>query len=136
YRHDLNAAYEATQYWIDEVAMPFYVYCGQRCTRIDGLLDAHGVTEWAFVTAANPGSRRLSDEENARRNEALRERLRGRAVKLDAGRGVGTVGDWPAEPSFLALGLGEAEARAVAAEFGQNAILAGRRGEAARLVWV
>ncbi len=103
-------------------------------------LDRHladlGAAEWAFVTACNPRSTRLDAAGNADRMARLDAVLRDRGLAWLAGSGQGAAGDWPAEPSRLVLGIGEADAVALGRLFGQNAILAGGRGQAARLVWV
>src|SRR5690606_2338156 len=79
---------------------------------------AHGAAPPAFLTAWNPASRPMDEEENARRNRALREdaRLLGRPV-LD-GEGAAADGSW-AEESFLILGLSLSAARELARRYGQ-----------------
>ncbi len=62
--------------------------------------------------------------------------LRDRGLAALEGSGQGDAGDWPPEPSRLVLGIGEADAIALGRLFEQNAVLAGVRGQAARLVWI
>jgi hypothetical protein len=132
----LRAAYEATDYWVDDSPVgPFRLRHGERSEALDRLLEQAGVREWAYVTACNPGSRRLADEENEARMRALDERLRRTGLRYFPGRGVGTGGDWPAEASRLVL-VSETAARELGAEFGQNAIVVGAAGEAARVVFL
>jgi hypothetical protein len=134
---ELAAAYEATNFWVEDAPDGhFCLRCGERSPDLDRLLAAHQLSEWAYVTACNPGSEPLSDGENARRTHELGEWLRGLRLVIFHGKGVGTRGDWPAEPSLLVLGLGEAKAREVGAAFGQKAIVVGRLGEPARLAWI
>jgi hypothetical protein len=130
---ELRAAYESTDYWVEAPGGRFRIRHGERCEALDALLAAEGAREWAYVTACNPGSRRLSDEENERRIRALDERLREMDLRCYRGRGVGE--GW-AEESRLVLGIGEDQARRLAAEFGQNAIVAGAAGRPARVVIV
>jgi hypothetical protein len=131
----LRAAYESTEYWVDESPVgPFRLRHGERSEPLDRLLARAAVREWAYVTACNPRSRRLPDEENEDRMRALDERLRRMGLVHYPGRGVGTGGDWPAEASRLVLDVTEVQARELAAEFGQNAIVAGAAGEAGRVV--
>ena len=99
-------------------------------------MSAYAVTRaYHFSAAHRLASDRFSDEENARRMGELE------AVCLFAGwphyrgSGVGRDGAWPPEPSYLIVGVGEAEAVEVARHFGQNAIVVGHLGEPARLVW-
>ncbi len=134
---DLDAAYRGTSYI---VAMPsgtrLTLKCGERSEALDRCLDDLGVAEWAFVTACNPRSTPLDAAGNADRMARLDAVLRDRGLASLAGSGQGEAGDWPAEPSRLVLGIGEADAVALGRLFEQNAILVGGRGQAARLVWV
>lgn len=129
----LEAAYRATDYRVDEG--PFIIRIGERSADADRVLARHGRTEWAFVTACNPRSERLPDNENARRMARLETELRVRGWSCYRGVSADRDGGWP-EASFLVIGVSEAEAVEMARQFGQNAIVAGRFGEPARLVWV
>ena len=66
----------------------------------------------------------------------LEERLRGLRLVIFHGKGEGTSGGWRPEPSLLVLGVGETQAHEVGAAFGQKAVVVGRVGEPARLLWV
>jgi hypothetical protein len=109
---------------------------GARSADADALLAAAGADAWAFLTAANPRSVLLVAADNAARMARLARLLRDRGLAHYAGTGVGDDTAWPAEPSLLVVDLAEAEALALARAFDQLAIVAGQRGEAARLVWV
>jgi hypothetical protein len=127
-RGALDAAYRATDYRVEDApGGPFVVRIGDVCAEVDG--------EWAFVTACNPGSVRLSDDENGRRMADLEAQVRKRGWRYHHGHGVGRDGNWPPEPSLLVVGIAETEALELAERFGQNAIVVGRGGEAARLAW-
>lgn len=106
---------------------------GSTCPALDDLLVRHGATGWAFITAWNPMSRPLPQEENRARAAQLAAELRGRFVLFD-GAGIGDAGDWPPEESLLVLGIDEAEAVAIAIRYRQLAIVAGETGGTARLV--
>jgi hypothetical protein len=134
---DLDDAYLATNYWVEDApGGRFCIRSGEPCPELDRLLEASGLSDWAYVTACNPGSELLSEEENAGRTLSLEEGLRGLGYAIFHGRGIGTSGDWPPEPSLLILGICPAQARAIGGAFGQNAIIIGRRGQIARLIWV
>jgi hypothetical protein len=77
----------------------------------------------AFITACNPLGERVATPLNALRQEALRTELARR--KLEAIRGIGQhpTNQWPAEPSFLVLGIARRAARALGHQFEQNAII-------------
>ncbi|HEY2250326.1 MAG TPA: DUF3293 domain-containing protein [Planctomycetaceae bacterium] len=136
-RESLLAAYKATNYCVDDATSgPFHFRIGECCPALDRLLSETGFNDWVYITACNPGSRRLSDAENARRMDELEARLHALPCVIYHGRGVGTIGDWPPEPSLLVQGLSENQGLDLGRSFGQAAIVAGRRGEPARLVWV
>ena len=133
----IESAYRATDYRVDDSpAGGFIIRVGELSPEADRLLTLHHRTEWAFVTACNPRSERRPDEENVRRMSELAGMLRAGGWAYYTGAGVGRDGTWPPEPSFLVVGISEAEARDLAGRFGQNATVAGRIGEPARLVWV
>lgn len=134
---DLDAAYRATAYIVEVPGgSSVTIKCGERSEELDRHLDELGVVDWAFVTACNPRSTRLGDAENALRIAMLDAVLRDRGLAWLAGTGQGSAGDWPPEPSRLVLGIGEADAIALGRLLDQNAIVAGSRGHAARLVWL
>jgi len=135
--HDsLRNAYEATDFCVDDAPCgPFSIRCGQRSKTLDSLLAEVGLDDWAYVTACNPGSCKLSDEENAIRLRNLEAQLRALRCVIFHGRGVGTNGNWPPEPSLLAIGLRVDQGLEIGRAFGQNAIVVGMLGEPARLAW-
>jgi hypothetical protein len=110
---------------------PIVLRVGQRNASLERLLHRRHARMWAFVTAWNPRSHRLSLWRNAARQRRL-ERL---CTDTVPGVGVGDDLAWPPEPSLLALGMAPGTAARLARMFGQNAILAGTRGRPARLVW-
>lgn len=135
-RLSLRGVYEATDFWVDDAPDgAFKIRCGELSPAVDRLLTESGLNDWTYITACNPRSQQLSDEENQRRMHDLEGRLNALPCSLYHGRGVGTFGAWPPEPSLLALGLSEDQALALGKEFEQAAIVVGRRGEVARLAW-
>jgi Protein of unknown function (DUF3293) len=133
-RESLDAAYRATVYTAETPAGPVALRIGESNADLDRLLDARGVSSWAYVTAHNPGSRSAPSLEN----EACQRELRAAVAKTGfvfyEGAGVGH--GWPPEPSLLVLGISESDASALGRRFGQNAIVFGELGEPARLVWL
>jgi hypothetical protein len=133
----LESAFLATDYRVDAGPDgPFVLRIGDPSPDADRLLARHARSEWAFVTACNPESELLTHSENEHRTAELEAVCLFRGWTFYAGMGVGRDGLWPPEPSFLMVGVSESEAIEVARHFGQHAIVAGRTGEPARLVWV
>jgi hypothetical protein len=82
----------------------------------------YGVTSSAFVTACNPFSAELSDEENQARQTGLEQDLRARSLCFLPGIGQHPSNGWPGEPSFLVLGIDLPAAKALGVRLEQNAI--------------
>jgi hypothetical protein len=131
----LDAAYRATDYWVDGPNGPFVIRVGECNVNLEELLNDEVEFHWAYLTASNPGSVRLTDDENARRTRELRDLLGRRWHHVYDGVSVGRDGTWR-EPSFLVLGMTEGDAVEIGRRFGQNAVVVGRVAEPARLVWV
>ncbi len=133
----LKVAYRAAAYFVaaSEGCQEFVIRCEERSAAVDRLLERHGLRDWAFVTACNPRSQILPAAENAGRMDRLRAAIRDLGHPCLPGSGEDSGGQWPAEPSLLVLGIAETDAIQLAAEYDQHAILVGRLGEPARLVW-
>lgn len=127
---DLINAYSNTSYNIFTPEIKITI--GQRSAELDGLVERHRCTEWAFITAWNPFSRILSTEENNKREKQLREEVR--QYPHFEGEGVGTDPEWKPERSLLILGISEKDALRLGEKFQQNAIVVGGLREVARLV--
>jgi hypothetical protein len=135
-RADLAALYRRARYRVAAPAGDFELRVGAPSPALDALLARHGTTSWAFLTAVNPGSRPLPEHVNQERLAALERRLAAGGWPRYAGAGIDPEGSFPDEPSFLVLGAPRALLLALAAEFGQAAILAGRAGGAPELIFL
>jgi hypothetical protein len=133
-RHALEQAYLRTRYVVDHPCGEIVLRIGRRSARLDALLCEAHCDSWAFVSACNPASRRLSAAENAARHAALLAQVKGLGKPVFSGRGEADDGDW-CEPSILVVGMAEAGAVALGRAFGQNAVVVGRAGAAAELRW-
>lgn len=102
---------------------PMTLQVGQRNPTLSDLHKASQVSSSAFITACNPFSQNLDDESNAARMQALRRELDERNFSVIEGSGKHPSNGWPAEASFLVLGITLDEAKALGEEHGQNAII-------------
>ena len=84
------------------------------------LLSSFGVDQAAFLTAWNPGSERLTEEENDDRQAELLSEIEHRRQNYLVG--YGERGEWR-EYSYLVLGIDRDDASALAHQFGQNAFV-------------
>lgn len=110
------------------------IHPGRRTPDLDTLLDQRRADQWAYITAYNPESRLLSEDENVRRQQLLVEAVLDRGLTFFEGESVLDAAAWPPEPSLLILGISPDEARALGRQFGQLAIVVGRLNQPARLV--
>jgi hypothetical protein len=132
----LETAYRATAYCVDLPAGGVCLRIGEASAALAAALAACGVSEWAILCAANPGSQTLSDAENAQRFGELHDALAALGYDGWLGVNLADAGDWPPEPSVCVPGLGRDEALRLAARFGQNAIVAGDARGVPALLWV
>jgi hypothetical protein len=129
---DLTEAYENADYVV--FAEPeFVLKIGEPSARLDALLDEEGATSAAFVTAANPGSRKKSAAQNAGALAALDQLVAAAGYPWRAGEGREPDGSW-VEPSRLVIGIYRDNAVALGRLFGQNAIVFVEKGAAPELV--
>lgn len=130
-RAELERAYRATTYGAGSLA----IRIGERSVALDAMLAHLHAVPWAYLTAWNPGSIPRAEAENEAAMTRLRDALAARGLDVIQGEATADDGTWR-EPSFLVLGLHEEEAVGLGREFGQVAIVAGKRNEAPRLVWI
>ena len=126
----LIQAYLNTHYHVDEFEHPIRI--SRHSDELHRVLENQNADKWAYITAFNPCSNLLPDAENSDRHEELRARLSDFHVMEGEGRDPN--GAWPAERSFLVIGISLEHAVDLAQEFGQRAIVFGEKGEVARLV--
>jgi hypothetical protein len=114
---------------------PIDIRIGTANTDLEHLLRTRQVRSWAFITACNPGSQPLNPQENLARHCVLREAVATRHLASVEGQALADRNDWPAEQSLLILGINRTEALALGHQFGQLAIVYGRAGSGAELLW-
>ncbi len=77
----------------------------------------------AIISADNPYSRQLSNEENLIAHESLRNFLRQHPYPMIESLNIDPTNLWPAEESFFVLGLDLNTAKSLGQQFNQNAIV-------------
>lgn len=85
--------------------------------------DANGLATAAFISAANPFSRPITDKENAGRYTQLLRALHTLDVCYLPGYGRDPLGVWASEASVLALGLAREQVMLLAERFEQYAYI-------------
>ena len=117
----LLEAYKNTKYIVFEPTLTIEI--GKLNQDLDKLLLKHNSNEWAFITAYNPYSRVLTEEENKVLHNKLKE-LTEKYVTFE-GYGVGQDPTWEPELSLFIIGISKGDASKIGKEFEQNAIVYG-----------
>ena len=131
----LEAAYRQTTYRVDIDGQSYPIRIGRPHQGLDTAVRAAGATRWACITAFNPQSVSLSAGENRRRDAALKQGLRARGVRWHRSDAIGDDWAWPPESGVFALGVSRGMAEAIGRQFDQAAVVWGRVGGKAELVW-
>jgi len=130
---DFTAEYTAAHYYVCEPAQTLRV--GAKHPWLDALLTQQGHRCWAFLSAENPLSTPLNRAQNTQRTQQLATDLQATGLPTFAAEGQDPTGEWPAEQSFLVLGLDTKKAQRLALKYQQNAYLGGQIQQEAQLIW-
>jgi hypothetical protein len=129
----LEVLYRQARYVVEDGDVKLTIRIGDENPTLKAFLRDGGIDTWAFMTAYNPWSTPLTETENRARQANLIIQLE------DAGytflEGYGTGEDWDPEPSLFVLDISRDKAVSIAAQLEQHAILWGKTGEPAELVW-
>ena len=120
---ELIAAYLRTSYRALAPEGEIVLRIGEPSDAMAQLIRAAGANGAAFITAENPFSEQLSGSENLVRQKCLREDLALLGATVFDGEGQGDDPAWPAETSYLAVGITYDEARDLGIQYQQNAIV-------------
>ncbi len=129
---ELLNAYKETEYIVPVLDLTIRI--GEENKLLDNVQDKYFSVNWAFISAENPRSNLLSDEENSLRSDLLENAIKqsGRPYFIGYGKGKG---DWKPEKSFLVLKTSKIEAIDIfGIPFEQNAIVIGQIRKAAKLL--
>lgn len=128
---ELQEAYYKTRFIVADI-----ILCADKTNaQLDELLIKNNCASYAFITAHNPLSQLLPENENKMRHEQLIAFIKKSEFKYLEGYGEGT-GGWPNETSLLILGIGREEAIACGIKFNQKAIIFGQLKGAASLIMI
>ena len=129
----LQRAYRATLYCVRVGRVALVIRIGEISAGLRAVLQAHNCRGFAFITAWNPGSRKLSRRENNLRHARLLGDLRRKRLRIYPGWGRSADGRWR-EKSVFVPGIRLREAVALGSRYGQLMIVASSRFAAPRLV--
>jgi len=127
---ELIEAYKATEYRVFSPSITIRI--GKVSDELDNLLKENNEEDWAFITSWNPFGRDCSLEENNRFYDSLLEDIS--KLKYFEGEGQGIDSTWAPEKSILIIGISKSESIRIGNKYNQNAILIGKKGNAAELI--
>jgi hypothetical protein len=131
---DLFEAYARTNFWVELPSVCHALRVRKLHEAFDQFLGSTEFAEWAYITAYNPMSRRLSDEENQRRQRDLVATVKSLGLQTLTGLGVPDDPGWQPEPSILILGISRDDAKSLGRDYEQRAIVNGKLCFEAELV--
>ena len=111
--YQIGAGADSISLRIDQYSEPFAKF----------LIMSSGQSCAAIISADNPYSQRLSNEENLIAHESLRNFLRQHPYPMIKSLNIDPTDLWPAEKSFFVLGLDLSTAKLLGQQFKQNAIV-------------
>jgi hypothetical protein len=131
---DIVSAYFNTRYCITSSDIDVDLILGKQSDELDSFLEKQGAESWAFISAWNPFSEQLSDEENQFRHEKMCNLLTSIKFSFCEGEGVSSDGKWK-ERSALIVGASLEFGESLGALLGQNAIVYGEINKPALILF-
>lgn len=115
-------AYRETQYGV-LTPQPYALLIDAVCAPLLERYASTGRNCCAYVTAFNPFSEQVSDQQNAEGQLSLKTELDGRGLQYLEGIGQHPSNQWPGEPSVLILGIDLEASKVLGSKYQQNAIV-------------
>lgn len=133
---ELEALYNATTYQVYLPGGVVKLRLGQPCEVLARWMEENACTEFAIITAYNPGSQKRVPELNAERQAQLECDLLEGNYEPYAGENVADAPDWLPEETCFVPDIAPEDACALAEEYGQNAVVVGSADAVAHLLWI
>src|SRR3954463_531688 len=111
---ELEEAYKSTSYCVEARGEIIRLRVGLHNPQFDHFLGLSGASQWAFVTAFNPRSTKLTEHENQQRHESLAKLLKEKGYNFVPCNGVDDDNEWPTERGYVILEINRAEAEQIA----------------------
>jgi hypothetical protein len=115
-------AYEKTHFIVQSTP-EFVLKIGQYSEELQQLFIQRSLSTAAFITAYNPFSQQLSEDENLERKEKLVKEIQSRGLNMLRGLGQDPDQKWEGEPSLLILDIAFEAAKKLARTYEQNAFV-------------
>ena len=131
---ELWSAYKSADYWVTESEPPFCIKIDQKSHKIEELLKKHQKSDWAYITAFNPQSKKLSKQENNKRHQKLLAWCTQKGYVFYSGQGGCRKENWEPETSLLILDIDVVKAKILGKQFQQKAVVCGSLNRVAKLI--
>ena len=102
--------------------------------QLDNYLQKNNHTSWAIITAYNPKSIVLCEQENKSNNENLKNDLKN--YKFLNTKSGSNSSDWGIEYGFIIFNITKERSLKIAKKYNQNAILFGEQHKKAELIFI
>ena len=126
-------AYKAADFHVFSES-PFVLKIDQYSEELHQIFVKNAVQSAAFITAYNPYSNELTNEENIQRNKELENLLKQKDFEYIPSEGRSSNEDWAGEASFLILGINQMTSCELGKQFEQNAIVWSDKDAVPRLI--
>lgn len=133
---ELIAHYTHAHYRIGTSVESITLRISQYSAPLAQFLAASNQSRAAIISAYNPFSELLSDEENLVAHEALRNSLMHHTYPVIESLNIDPAGVWPTEKSFFTPGIDINIAKSLGQQFRQNAIVWIDRDTIPRLIFL
>ncbi|MBS1143481.1 MAG: hypothetical protein H6R14_887 [Proteobacteria bacterium] len=133
---ELEVAYMATTYRVFLPSGVCELRLGQASDTLRCWLETAGENTFALISAQNPDGQQLDESANAERQSQLECDLLEGNYEPYAAQHEADDGQWPMEESCFVPGISCEDACALAADFGQNAVVYGGADAVPQLVWI
>ncbi|MEM6697780.1 MAG: DUF3293 domain-containing protein [Bacteroidota bacterium] len=135
-RKELETYYRKTSYTAHTEKQIFEIRVDQKNNTFQKWLRENNIQTWTMLTAANPYSVEFSDEENKKRNANFESHLQTENIHYGRSEGIPDDPNWMMEIGFFITNITLNAAKQLAKSVEQNAIVFGRVGESAQLIWL
>lgn len=135
-KSELEIAYKATTYRVFLPGGICELRIGQACEALRCWLETAGSEQFALITAHNPGGQLSDSALNDERQSQLECELLEGNYEPYAAQNEADSDTWPVEESCFVADIAPEDACALAAEYGQNAVVCGGADAVPHLVWI
>lgn len=132
----LHNAYMQTTYAVYNEATSFFLKANTINTSFTEWCKTNTINSWAIITAFNPYSKELTQEENKTLNSQLKDFFIKNNISFYDAKGIPDNEDWTPEDSFFIYNISLEEAKHIGTLYKQNAIVYGTTNNLFEIIWL